>query len=190
MVCSLHSRLHGVFHLNNFMKSIPFITDLKIRGGYGLMGNSNNVDPNNQYSLYGANIAESAYDLNGTNSSAMEGYYRTRIGNKNAKWETSITKNIGIDGTFFKGKLDVILDFWQKDTKDLLFQVPVTATAGYKASAPSVNVGKMSNKGIDLQIINRGKVTNDLGYEVNFTAGVLKNKIESLAPGINLSYIG
>lgn len=167
-----------------FMKGIPFITDLKIRGGYGLMGNSNNVDPNNQYSLYGANIAESAYDLNGTNTSAMEGYYRTRIGNKNAKWETSITKNIGIDGTFLKGKFDVILDFWQKDTKDLLFQVPVTATAGYRASAPSVNVGKMSNKGIDLQIINRGKVTNDLGYELNFTAGVLSNKIESLAPGL------
>ncbi|KAA6430491.1 TonB-dependent receptor [Dyadobacter flavalbus] len=169
----------------NFMKGIPFITEMKIRGGYGLMGNSNNVDPNNQYSLYGANLAESSYDLNGTNSSALEGYYRTRIGNRSAKWETSITKNIGIDATFFKGKLDVILDFWQKDTKDLLFQVPVTATAGYKASAPSVNVGKMSNKGIDLQIITRGRFSDDLGYEFNFTAGVLKNNIESLAPGLD-----
>jgi TonB-linked SusC/RagA family outer membrane protein len=169
----------------SFMRDIPFITELKIRGGYGLMGNSNNVDPNNQYSLYGANIGESSYDLNGTNTSALEGYYRTRIGNKNAKWETSITKNIGIDGTFFKGKLDVILDLWQKDTKDLLFQVPITATAGYKASVPSVNVGKMSNKGIDLQIINRGRVTDDLSYELNFTAGALKNNIESLAPGLD-----
>lgn len=169
----------------SFMRDIPFITELKIRGGYGLMGNSNNVDPNNQYSLYGANIGESSYDLNGTNTSAMEGYYRTRIGNKNAKWETSITKNIGIDGTFFKGKLDVILDLWQKDTKDLLFQVPVTSTAGYRASVPSVNVGKMSNKGIDLQIINRGRVTDELSYELNFTAGALKNNIESLAPGLD-----
>lgn len=168
----------------NFMKSIPFITELKIRGGYGLMGNSNNVDPNNQYSLYGASLALSSYDLNGTNSSALEGYYRTRIGNKDAKWETSITKNIGIDATLFKGKLDVILDLWQKDTKDLLFQVPITAAAGYRASEPSVNVGRMSNKGIDLQIINRGRITNDLGYELNFTAGVLKNNIESLAPGL------
>jgi len=168
----------------NFMKSIPFITELKIRGGYGLMGNSNNVDPNNQYSLYGANLGLSSYDLNGTNSSALEGYYRTRIGNNNAKWETSITKNIGIDATLFKGKLDIILDLWQKDTKDLLFQVPITASAGYRASEPSVNVGKMSNKGIDLQIINRGRITNDLGYELNFTAGVLRNNIESLAPGL------
>ncbi|WP_409013235.1 SusC/RagA family TonB-linked outer membrane protein [Dyadobacter sp. CY343] len=169
----------------NFMKSVPFVTELKVRGGYGLMGNSNNVDPNNQYSLYGASLGQSSYDLNGTNSSALEGYYRTRIGNKDAKWETSITKNIGIDATLLKGKLDIILDFWQKDTKDLLFQVPVTATAGYDAAVPSVNVGKMSNKGIDLQIITRGRITNDLGYEVNFTAGILKNNIESLAPGID-----
>jgi TonB-linked SusC/RagA family outer membrane protein len=57
----------------NFMKSVPFVTELKVRGGYGLMGNSNNVDPNNQYSLYGASLGQSSYDLNGTNSSALEG---------------------------------------------------------------------------------------------------------------------
>ncbi|WP_373512283.1 SusC/RagA family TonB-linked outer membrane protein, partial [Persicitalea sp.] len=49
----------------NFMKSIPWITDMKIRGGYGLMGNSNNVDPNNQFSLFGASIGASSYDING-----------------------------------------------------------------------------------------------------------------------------
>ncbi|GAB2790942.1 TonB-dependent receptor [Rhabdobacter roseus] len=168
-----------------FMKGIPWITDLKIRGGYGLMGNSNNVDPNNQYSLYGTNLGESVYDINGTNSSVAEGYYRTRIGNPNAKWETSVTKNIGIDGTFYNGKLDIIVDFWQKDTRDLLFQVPITATAGYRAAAPSVNVGEMQNKGIDLQIINKGKFTSDLGYELNATVTLLDNKIVSLAPGLD-----
>ncbi|WP_128544167.1 SusC/RagA family TonB-linked outer membrane protein [Larkinella soli] len=167
-----------------FMKGLTWITDLKVRGGYGTMGNSNNVDPNNQFSLYAANIGQSAYDINGTNSSTLEGYYRTRIGNPDAKWETSITKNIGIDATFLNGKLDVILDLWQKDTKDLLFQVPVTATLGYRASAPSVNVGKMTNKGIDIQIINRGKITGDLAYEATLTGGFLNNKIESLAPGL------
>ncbi|GAA4467415.1 TonB-dependent receptor [Nibrella saemangeumensis] len=167
-----------------FMRNVPWITDLKIRGGYGLMGNSNNVDPNNQYSLYANNLGQSVYDISGSNSSVSEGYYRTRIGNPNAKWETSITKNIGIDATFFNGRLDVILDLWQKDTRDLLFQVPVAQVVGYQAAAPSVNVGKMENKGIDLQIINRGKINTDLGYEVNFTAGVLSNKIVELAPGL------
>ncbi len=165
----------------SFMKNLPWVQDLKVRGGYGTMGNSNNVDPNNQYSLYAARVDNSGYDINGSNSSIVDGYYRTRIGNPDAKWETSITKNIGIDGSFLKGKLDVIVDFWQKDTKDLLYQLPITATAGFQASAPSVNIGKMVNKGIDIQVINRGKITTDLGYEVNVTGSFLKNEITSIA---------
>ncbi len=165
----------------NFMKSISWITDLKIRGGYGVMGNSNNVDPNNQFSLYGASVGNSSYDINGTNSSVQEGFYRTRIGNPNAKWETSVTTNIGLDGTLFNGRLDVVLDFWQKDTRDLLYQVPVPATLGYYANAPSVNTASMSNKGIDLQIITRGRVKGDLTYELNVTAGLLHNEITKLA---------
>ncbi|CAH0996108.1 TonB-dependent receptor P26 [Emticicia aquatica] len=167
----------------SFMKNLSWVQDLKVRGGYGTMGNSNNVDPNNQYSLYAASVSNSGYDINGSNSSIVDGYYRTRIGNPNAKWETSITKNIGIDGSFLKGKLDVIVDFWQKDTKDLLYQLPITATAGFQAAAPSVNIGKMVNKGIDIQVINRGKITTDLGYEVNVTGSFLKNEITAIADG-------
>ena len=165
----------------NFMKSIPWITDMKIRGGYGLMGNSNNVDPNNQFSLFGASIGASSYDINGTNSSAAEGFYRTRIGNPNAKWETSITTNIGFDGTFFNGKLDVILDLWKKVTDDLLYQVPVTSLLGPFASAPSVNTASMLNQGIDIQVITRGRIKGDLSYELNVTAGLLHNEITKLA---------
>ena len=166
-----------------FMQNLKWVDDFKIRGGYGIMGNSNNVDPNNQFSLYGGSVGNSSYDINGSNSGATTGFYRTRIGNPNAKWETSVTTNVGFDATFFNGKLDVIFDVWQKDTRDLLFQVPITQTNGPEASAPSVNIGKMSNKGIDLQIITRGKVAGDLNYELNVTAGTLKNEIVYLAPG-------
>ncbi|WP_247235242.1 TonB-dependent receptor [Telluribacter sp. SYSU D00476] len=168
-----------------FMKPLTWITDLKIRGGYGTMGNSNNVDPNNQYSLYGTSLGESVYDISGTNSSVAEGFYRTRIGNPNAKWETSVTKNIGIDGTFLNGRLDVILDLWQKDTRDLLVEVPVTQTAGWRAAVPSVNIGEMMNRGIDLQIATRGRISNDFGYDLNLTFATLQNKIVEVAPGLD-----
>ncbi len=167
----------------NFMKSLTFIDDLKIRGGYGIMGNSNNVDPNNQYSLYATNVANSSYPIN--NTAAAEGYYRSRIGNSLAKWEKAVTANIGFDGSFLGGKLDVIFDLWQKDTEDLLFEVPIPATNGYYAAAPSVNIGKMENKGVDLQIINRGNISRGLRYEVTVNGGFLKNKIVELAPGIS-----
>jgi len=168
-----------------FMKQLSWISDLKIRGGYGTMGNSNNVNPNNQFSLYGASLGNSSYDITGSNSSAAEGYFRTRIGNPDAKWETSITKNIGLDGTFLNGKLEVVLDFWQKDTKDLLYQLPITATAGPFAAPPSVNISKMVNKGVDILVTTRGNITRDLKYNVTLTGGLLNNKIVEVAPGIN-----
>lgn len=167
-----------------FMKNVGWVTDLKIRGGYGLMGNSNNVDPNNQFSLYAANLGNSAYDINGSNSSTVDGYYRSRIGNVDAKWETSITSNIGFDGSFFNNRLEVIFDLWRKDTKDLLFAVPIPDVIGTYASAPSVNIGKMLNQGLDIQLITRGKIGTEVGYEANVTASFLKNEITYLAPGL------
>ena len=104
------------------------------------MGNSNNVDPNNQFSLFAGNVGASSYDITGSNSGAIIGFRRSRIGNPNAQWETAITQNVGFDGTFYNGKLDVIFDWWRKDTKDLLFTVPIPLTAGSNASPPAVNV--------------------------------------------------
>jgi TonB-linked SusC/RagA family outer membrane protein len=167
-----------------FMNGISWIDDLKIRGGWGIMGNSNNVDPNNQYSLYATSVGASSYDISGSNSSAAEGFYRSRIGNPFAKWEKAITKNIGIDGSFFGGRLDVVLDFWQKDTEDLLFNVPQTTINGRYAAVPARNVGKMVNKGVDLQIITEGDI-GKVGYEITINGGFLKNEIVELAPGID-----
>jgi hypothetical protein len=167
-----------------FMKDLPAITDLKIRGGWGTMGNSNNVDPANQYSLYAANKGSSYYAIDGQSSGANEGYYRSRIGNPAAKWETSETMNIGFDATLYNGKWEIVLDVWRKDTRDLLFNVPLPAVVGPSASAPSVNVAKMRNQGIDFQIINRGKLTSDIKYELTLNNSFLKNEIVAFAPGI------
>lgn len=167
-----------------FMKDLPSITDFKIRAGWGTMGNSNNVDPANQYSLYAANKGQSYYPIDGQSSGANEGYYRSRIGNPAAKWETSETLNIGADVTLFNGKWEMALDIWRKDTRDLLFGVPLPAVVGTNASAPSVNVGQMRNQGIDLQIINRGNLTSEIKYDLTFNNSFLKNEIIAFAPGI------
>ena len=158
--------------------------DLKLRAGWGVMGNSNNVDPNNQFSLYGTSIGASSYDISGTNSGASQGFFRTRIGNPNARWEKAITSNIGVDALMFDGKLDFGIEFWRKDTEDLLFQQPVSVMTGAFASAPSVNIGKMKNTGIDFTIITKGKINSDLHFEVGLNGGFLNNEIVELAEGI------
>ncbi|WP_348719121.1 TonB-dependent receptor [uncultured Algoriphagus sp.] len=169
-----------------FLQSATWIDDLKIRGGWGQMGNSNNVDPNNQFSLFGGTVGASSYDIGGTNSSAIIGFRRTRIGNPNAQWETAVTQNIGFDGTFFNGRFDVIFDWWRKDTKDLLFTVPIPLTAGSNAAAPAVNIGEMLNRGLDLLVTTRGNLSSSLTYELTVTGSTLKNEIVSLAPGLEI----
>jgi TonB-linked SusC/RagA family outer membrane protein len=167
----------------SFMADLDWLDDLKLRGGYGIMGNSNNVDPNNQFSLFGTSLGASSYDITGSNSSAAEGFYRTRIGNPTAKWEKAITSNFGIDALLFDGKIDFGIEFWRKETEDLLFRLPVTLQTGGFATAPFVNVGKMLNKGVDFKITGKGKA-NELSYEVTLNGGFLKNEIVELAPGI------
>ena len=169
----------------DFMKDLTFINDLKIKGGWGQMGNSNPVDPNNQFSLYGSDIDASYYDINGSNTSAVAGFYKTRIGNPNAKWETNTTINVGFESSLLGGKLDIAFDLWQRKTTDALFAATLPGVLGYSASAPAVNVGTLENKGIDFQIINRGKLSGDWNYEVNLVGSLLDNKVTSFAPGVN-----
>ncbi|RYC67988.1 MULTISPECIES: SusC/RagA family TonB-linked outer membrane protein [Spirosoma] len=166
-----------------FLKSMPWISDLKIRGGYGLMGNSNFLSSTNQYSLYASNPGN-GYDINGGNTAIAPGFYRSQIGNPNAKWETSVSSNIGIDGAFFNNKLEVVLDVWRKDTKDLLYQLALPGVVGTLASAPFLNLAGMRNQGIDLLITNRGTISGDLSYEVTGIGSILDNKITAIDPSV------
>ena len=166
-----------------FMKNLPWVSDLKLRGGYGVMGNSNFLGATNQYTLYGGGAANS-YDISGTNNSVTSGFFRSQIGNSNAKWESSYTSNIGLDGAFLNNKLEVILDFWRKDTKDLLIQLPLAGVVGTRAAAPFTNVASMRNQGIDITAIIRGNIVNNLSYEVTAIGSFLQNNIVALADGV------
>lgn len=168
----------------SFMDGVTFLDDLKIRGGWGQMGNSR-INANNQFSLFGGNVNDSYYDINGTNTSAVEGFYKSRIGNPDAKWETSETTNLGFDALLGDGKWDVILDLWRKKTEDLLFTIPLPQVIGSSAASPAVNIATMLNEGIDLQIVNKGRFGTNSRYEVTLTGGWLHNEITSLAPGID-----
>lgn len=168
-----------------FMQDISWLNDLKIRGGWGEMGNSNNVDPNNQYSLYRSDRGNTFYPIQGQNSGVDEGFAQSRIGNPDAKWETSQTLNIGFDGSFFNNRLEVILDWWKKDTRDLLFSVPLAAVTGNYAAAPSVNVGGMLNQGLDFTLIGRGNFSQDFTWELTVNNSFLKNEITKLTDDLN-----
>ena len=167
----------------DFMKNLPWVSDLKIRGGYGIMGNSNFLNATNQYNLYGGGAGQ-GYDINGTNNSIASGFFRSQIGNPAAKWESSVTSNIGLDASFFNNKVEFYLDFWRKDTKDLLYQLALPGVVGVRSGAPYSNVASMRNQGIDITLITRGNVVGDLGYEITGIGSFLSNQIVGIAPGV------
>jgi TonB-linked SusC/RagA family outer membrane protein len=160
-----------------------WLDDLKIRGGWGIMGNQN-ISPTNQYTLYAGGPAN-GYDIDGTNNSVTGGVIQSQVGNVLGRWEKNTTSNIGIDGTLFNGTLDIVLEFWQKNTNGLLYAPNVPATAGVFTNNPVINVASMVNKGIDLQIVERFKVGDDLSFVIDANISPLKNRITSLAPGIS-----
>ncbi len=168
----------------DFLTDVTWLSDLKVRVGWGEMGNSNNVNPANQFSLFASNRGGSFYPIDGQSNGVNEGFSASRIGNPDAKWETSETLNIGFDASFINNKLEVNLDWWKKDTRDLLFNVPLPGITGNGAAAPAVNIASMNNTGLDIQIINRGNITTDLKYEVTLNNSFLKNEITFLAEGV------
>jgi TonB-dependent starch-binding outer membrane protein SusC len=169
------------------------VDDLKIRGGWGVMGNSANIPGTNQFNLFTTSIGNASYPISDTGGA--EGFYRNQIGNSATKWEQAITMNVGFDGSFFGGKLDVVFDLWKKDTEGLLLPVPQTVGNGNFAAVPFINAGKMVNQGVDIQFITRGDA-GPIGYEVTLNGGFLHNEIVALNEGatyittINPAYRG
>ena len=166
-----------------FMDGVSWIEDLKIRAGYGIMGNDQ-VDPTNQFSAFSASLGNAAYDISGNSTSVAEGFYQSQVGNPNAKWETSTTSNVGFEFLLLNGKVDFVVDLWKKETNDLLFQVPLSQVLGGFATAPSQNVAAMVNKGIDMQLIHKGRLGGNSRYEATLTGSWLHNEITKVADNI------
>jgi TonB-dependent starch-binding outer membrane protein SusC len=166
-----------------FLQDVDFLTELKIRGGYGEMGNQLNLSPANQYTLYGGDPSTSYYDITGSGSGSVQGFRPTRIGNPDAKWETNTTVNVGIDAAFFDNKLEFIVDWYKKTTEDLLYVQELPGIYG-GASAPARNIAGMENTGVDIQMIYRNNFSQDLRFEGNLTFTTYENEIVKLAEGI------
>ena len=167
----------------DFMKSLSMITDLKLRAGWGQMGNSNAVNPTNQYTLFGNGLGLGSYPITGTNNSATSGFYQAQVGNPDAKWETSTTTNFGLDLSMFRDRLEILVDVWTRKTTDLLYQVPLPIVGGL-ATAPFRNVASMTNTGFDLQVTNRGRIKGDWSYDATLIASFLSNKVDKLTDNI------
>lgn len=164
----------------NFMKSISFINDLKLRFSWGKMGTSGNVPNTNPYNLYSTRLGRSSYDISGTATTPYAGFFRSNVGNPSTTWEEDVITNIGLDATLFNNKLDVTVEWYKKKVNGLLFtaqgpQWDVVLVGD--AALPQVNIADNQNTGIDLNITYHATIAKNLKLDVTGIFTSYKNKI-------------
>lgn len=155
----------------SFLQNTSWIDMLKFKISYGAQGNDN---IGNYYAYLDQYTVS-----NSNNDFALALSYK---GNKDITWETSHSFNTGFDFEFFKGRLSGTVEYFSRKTTDMLYNKPMNASAGY-ASIP-MNVGSMTNKGVELDLNGLLIETNDLTWRMNFNLTHFKNTINELDPSL------
>ena len=159
-----------------FLSKNKFIKDLKFRAGIGENGNSRIGDY-----LYSSvfNPNSNFYGLNGN---AVTAYTIAQLANQKIKWESVINRNLGVDFTILKKRLDISLDYYYNTSKDLLLNTKIAPTFGF--SEQIQNIGKTRNSGFELQLnANILQSKTGLNWTSNFNISFNKNEIVELNYG-------
>jgi len=159
-----------------FLKDVKFMSDAKVRLSYGNSGN--NRIPNY---LMLSQLANGNYPLNNNNSITV---YPNNLENKNLKWETTRSLNVGLDLGFFKQRVALTLEAYDNRTKDLLLNAQIPYTSGF--SSQFLNIGSTSNKGIELTLSTVNVKNTNFLWNSTLTMSVNKNKVLSLSSGENI----
>ncbi len=159
------------FTKENFMKNNTWLTDGKIRFGYGIAGNNRIGDLLFQQ-LYGVT---GEYALNHT---VLPGFAPVALANEDLKWESNVSQNLGIDLSFLNNKIQLSIDAYQNFGQDLLLAVAIPPTSGY--SSQIKNLGSTTNKGLELQLNATIYQKKDFSWSTNFNIATNKNMVTSL----------
>jgi len=163
----------------SFMESSKNWLDfLKLRGSWGQNGNS--AIDNFQYLATVAFDLTGAYSFGNNKASQSTGGYAEILPNKNIKWETSETTDLGFDARFLKSRLGLAFDWYNKKTIDWLVRAPVLGS--YGTNAPYINGGDVVNKGIELALNWNDKV-GDFTYGANFNIAHNVNEVTRIDNG-------
>ncbi len=155
-----------------FLRDVTWLSNLKLRLGYGKVGNSNI----NTY-LYGSTLQTILTPMGSA-------YIPSNLSNPNLKWEASEQWNIGLDFAAFQNRLEITVDGYRKQTQDLLMQTFVPSHIGSndwaEINTPYANIGKTRNIGVDVQINARPIVNRNFSWTSALSLSHNKNKIVAL----------
>jgi len=145
-----------------------------LRFGLGRVGN-NRI---NDY-LFLTTFANDGRYFYGINNQAVIAYYPSTLPNPDLKWESTVNRNFGVDISFIRNRINLSVDYYNNISKDLLLFVPIASTYGYTTQYQ--NIGKTSNKGVEVQLgAEILKSTDGFNWNANFNISFNKNKILAL----------
>lgn len=155
----------------SFLKNLNVLTDLKLRGSYGLTGNQD-IGSYKSLVLLGPQ-GQAIFD-----GTPYVGISTTQLPNPNLKWETTGQLDVGVDFGFFSNRLTGTIDYFYKNTKDLLLQLPIVRTTGF--SSTFKNVGGMQNQGLELTF-NSVNIQKPFSWRSSVNFSLIRNKVTDLA---------
>ena len=162
-----------------FWPKNKIIDNVKIRVAWGQNGNSAISNNYAAFSTYAYDLGNGAYDLNGTNTNVVSGIKVATTGNPDLKWETTTQTNLGIDAYLFGGSVSLGLDYYWKNTKDMITIPPVLSVAGENA-AKYMNTGEMKNHGFELNLGYHSPQYGDFSWDASLNASMYRNKLVKL----------
>jgi TonB-dependent SusC/RagA subfamily outer membrane receptor len=163
-------REHAISSLLVFQ--FDFINTLKLRAGYGIIGNEQSV-PDYQYAAY-----LNQYTTYVIGNQLPAASIQTQLASEDIHWEEKTTMSVGLDAAFLGNSLEFSVDYYYNEATDLLLRLPLPLSNGSNAN-PYQNAASMSNKGWEFYVSYR-KRSGDFFYEINANATTLKNEVLKL----------
>lgn len=157
----------------SFLKENKVITNLKIRGSFGITGNQEIGNYKSLAQLTGSNYTDG--------SSVIYGF-KESIGNGDLKWERTTQFDLGFDLSLWN-RIDIAFDYYTRNTNDLLYNVPIPSTSGY--SSILSNIGKVTNKGWEFSIGGNIMQNKDFNLYASVNVTYNQNKIKELYGGVD-----
>ncbi|MFR9533516.1 MAG: TonB-dependent receptor [Rikenellaceae bacterium] len=165
----------------NWMKSIWWISTSKLRASWGQTGNNRTTTPYDYYAQITTSPDSSSSNDYVFDSQIVPGYYVSQVSNDDLKWETTTQTNFGVDLGLFEGRVRATVDWYVKDTRDLLLNATLPTSSGYTSAM--MNIGSMRNKGWEFSLQTQNVVTNNFSWSTSFNIAFNKNTVTALANG-------
>ncbi|MEO6000326.1 MAG: TonB-dependent receptor, partial [Chitinophagaceae bacterium] len=169
-----------------FMETVDWLYDLKLRAGYGVMGNQAPISPFQWQNLFstggpGSSATNFGYTFNNI---YQPGLAPVQPANPDLKWETDYTTNVGLDASFLKGVLTLSIDYYNRRSEDFLLNIPISSQAGIGVVRDGTlytaqNVGDIENKGVEIAV-NYNGTGKDFNYGIGLTFTTVNNKLLSI----------